>query len=300
VVTQDLVTQVTVCVVIPVFRASLTRAERAALERCHSVLQRYPVAMAAPEGLDCTALSARYPALRKEGFPDQYFASAHAYNCLMLADEFYARFAQYEYILLHQLDAFVFEDQLSDWCERGYDYVGAPWIWSIREPTLPYRVYTAALRRICRLIARPRANDSPPDTFFYRQLAYAAGNGGFSLRRVASMRRALARLPERADLYRNAKPSVRAERATGRWGEDVFFSVEANRYRGCVRVPRFKTAATFAWETSPTIAARVAGIALPFGCHGWDKLHTGDWRPVFARLGYDLDELLRDREALPP
>jgi len=288
-----------VCVVIPVHRNPLTQAERAALERCLSVLHRYPIAIVAPEGLDTGALLRRYPQLRQETFADEYFVSAYSYNKLMLSDEFYARFAAYEYILVHQLDAFVFSDQLHDWCMGGYDYIGAPWIWSSRPPTLPYRLYMGALRKLCRLIGRPNPADLPPDKFFQRQLCYAAGNGGLSLRRVARMREVLARFHERAEVYRTGKPAAWAERPSGRLGEDVFFCVEANRYRRHVKTPGFEVAARFAWEMNPAIAARISGGALPFGCHGWDKLNLDQWRPVFARLGYHLDDLLEGAESGP-
>lgn len=283
-----------VCVVIPVYRDPLTRAEQAALDQCVSVLRRHPISIVAPQRLDAGELLRRHPQSRIEKFSDEFFVSAYSYNKLMLSDEFYARFAAYEYILVHQLDAFVFSDQLQDWCMRGYDYVGAPWIWSQHQPTLPYRLYMAVLSGLCRVIDRPRPDDPPPDKFFQRQLCYAAGNGGLSLRRVASMRDVLARFPRRVEIYRNGPPATWAERPRGRLGEDVFFSIEANRYRRHVKTPGLAVAARFAWETSPAIAASLTGGQLPFGCHGWDKLHLDHWRPVFARLGYQLDELLRE------
>lgn len=44
----------------------------------------------------------------------------------MLSAEFYDRFAAYEYVLIYQLDAFVFADRLAEFCQMGYDYIGAP------------------------------------------------------------------------------------------------------------------------------------------------------------------------------
>ena len=263
-----------------------------AFDRCLSILGRHPIALLAPVSLDTSSLAGDRPALRKESFRDDNFSNAYAYNRLLLSDEFYARFAAYDYILLHQLDAFVFSDQLLEWCRRGYDYVGAPWIWSARDPTLAHRLYSGVMRTACRWIARPDAAAQRPDKFFLRQLSYAAGNGGFSLRRVARMRETLAALPARAELYRSARPGLADDRPAGRWSEDVFFCLEANRYRRHVRIPPLKIAARFAWETNPAIAARLTGGALPFGCHAWDKLHRDQWRPVFAGLGYDLDDIL--------
>ena len=68
----------------------------------------------------------------------------------MLTPDFYARYAGCEYILLYQLDAWVFEDRLDEWCDKGYDYAGAP-------------------------LFAPGSSDL--------QCA-RTGNGGFSLRRV--------------------------------------------------------------------------------------------------------------------
>jgi hypothetical protein len=117
------------------------------------------------------------------------------------------------------------------------------------------------------------------------QFAYSSGNGGFSLRRVAAMRRALAELDARADRYRRA--------STRGWQEDIFFSVEANRYRTRIRIPDARESAHFSWETSPGVAAQLTNGQLPFGCHAWNKEHPEDWRPIFARLGIAIDPLLR-------
>ena len=54
---------------------------------------------------------------------DKYFNSAFvkAYK-----DTLYSRFEKYEYMLIYQLDAFVFSDRLMEFVEAGYDYIGAP------------------------------------------------------------------------------------------------------------------------------------------------------------------------------
>ena len=31
-------------------------------------------------------------------------------------------------MLIYQLDAFVFQDDLAYWCQQNYDYIGAPWL----------------------------------------------------------------------------------------------------------------------------------------------------------------------------
>ncbi len=268
------------CVIVPVYRTDLSPSEQASLHRCLSILGKHPVILAAPDTLDLTALLARHPGLDSEAFPASYFTSVKAYNRLMLADEFYARFATYEYMLIHQLDAFVFSDQLSSWCDRGYDYVGAPWIPHDRVPGRLQLFRSAMRRRYFRLTNRQYRRGQGDH---HAQQHYSAGNGGFSLRRIAALRAVLRRLPERAEPYRQGTRTP--------WAEDLFSSIEANRYRELIRIPGFREALEFSWETHPEVAARCCSVALPFGCHGWDKLHRAQWRPVFASLGLAIDEL---------
>lgn len=269
-----------VCVIVPVYRTDLSPSEQASLERCLKVLGTHPIILAVPDTLDVTGLLARHPGLRCETFSAPYFTSVKAYNRLMLADEFYARFAAYEYMLVYQLDAFVFSDQLLSWCDRGYDYVGAPWIPHGRTPSRLQLIKAAIRRRYFRLTNRQYRQGRGDH---HAQQHYSAGNGGFSLRRIATLRAVLKRLAERSEPYRQGTRTP--------WAEDVFFSVEANRYRTLVRIPGFVESLEFAWENHPQVAADYCRVPLPFGCHGWDKLHRDEWRPVFASLGFAVDEL---------
>ena len=50
------------------------------------------------------------------------------YNRMMLSAGFYELFRDYEYLLICHTDAWIFRDELADWCRRGYDCVAAPWV----------------------------------------------------------------------------------------------------------------------------------------------------------------------------
>lgn len=76
--------------------------------------------------------------------------SWRGYTNLVSSERFYAMFSEYEYILIYQLDAWVFRDELEYWCDQNYDYIGAPF-WF--EPSKDFII----------------------------------GNGGVSLRRVQAM-----------------------------------------------------------------------------------------------------------------
>ena len=136
-----------VAVVIPTYKEGLNPLEKISLDRCRKVLGRYPLIFVAPAGKNFSYVA---PADKVIGFPPQFFQSVAAYSRLLMSPQFYDAFREYEYILIYQLDAFVFYDALEYFCSLGYDYIGAPW------------------PRVCR-----------------RDFGGASiGNGGFSLRNV--------------------------------------------------------------------------------------------------------------------
>ena len=83
-------------------------------------------------------------------------------------------FLDSEYILIYQLDAFVFKDELKEWCQKGYDYIGAPWIATI-ENTIWLKYFNIVARKF-----RSKNKNNREQIFF------KVGNGGFSLRRTSS------------------------------------------------------------------------------------------------------------------
>jgi len=237
--------------------------------------------MIKPASLDLRELLRDNNQLQIESFSDHFFKGVSGYNRLMLSEEFYERFAKYDYILVHQLDAFVFSDELLAWCRRDYDYVGAPWLPSNRVPNW-YTLSRAQLRRIYYRWARKTYRDTK--IINAKQYAYSVGNGGFSLRRTKQMLKVLQSLSARADRYRNGDLE--------RHHEDIFFCVEANRYFHHVKLPNFREAAAFSWELQPAVARELNRGKLPFGCHAWNKMYRDEWRPIFENLGYRLDEIL--------
>lgn len=140
-----------VAVVIPNYRESLTSNEKISLEQVKRILRQYDIFFLLPNSLrinyGCSEIS-------EKRYSDKYFLSRRMYSRFMLSPELYKDFENYDYILVYQLDAFVFEDQLAYFCDLGYDYIGAPWI----------------------------------DGIYFKkdekEKMWHVGNGGFSLRRV--------------------------------------------------------------------------------------------------------------------
>jgi hypothetical protein len=267
----------TVAVVIPVYKKRLSAYEKISLQQCCRVLHRYDIVLAKPHSLDLCNYSTGNKYLHVENFEDAYFASLKGYNQLMLDPLFYERFLKYKFILIYQLDAFVFRDELEYWCSRRYDYVGAPWI-------VPRKSFTkhikSNIRKVWHHLSNKKVEGSnvPTRVQFYNTV----GNGGFSLRRVKKFHRL-------AGLERTLINHYIENSHHNHFNEDAFWSLEVNRRWRRLRIPAYKTALRFSIEEFPAYALQLNHNRLPFGCHAWN-LFVPFWLPFFKQQGYDVSE----------
>lgn len=115
-----------VAIIVPTYRSMLTEFEQISFRQLIKILKSFEIIMVMPEGMELPR-EVEKENLRVEFFDKFFFQSVASYSCLMLTQSFYERFLQYEYILIYQLDAFVFSNKLQSFCNLGYDYIGAPW-----------------------------------------------------------------------------------------------------------------------------------------------------------------------------
>ena len=165
-----------VVVLIPIYKAEITHFEKISLMQCVKILSKYPIKFFAPENLDLKNYSEIYPNLSVEVFDPVFFKNIQTYNNLMLSSIFYKRFIGYKYMLIYQLDAFVFRDELEFWCNKGFDYIGSPWF----DHNLINNIHQSLFQSKYLLIK------------FFKRLFFSnnknfVGNGGLSLRRVKTL-----------------------------------------------------------------------------------------------------------------
>ena len=144
----------TAVVVIPVYKETPSDSEQIAYRQCIAVLGEFPIVVVAPKGFDLGYYKDSHPSVDILFFESQYFQSVQGYNRFLLYPKFYESFVDYDCMLIYQLDAFVFRNELLHWCSQDYAYIGAPWFEGFTEAT--------------------------PEAGFI-----GVGNGGFSLRRPA-------------------------------------------------------------------------------------------------------------------
>ncbi|MFN8356515.1 MAG: DUF5672 family protein [Spirosomataceae bacterium] len=266
-----------VAVVIPIYRSTLTPHEQISLQQCLKVLAQYPIVVVKPVSLELIGWQPYLPVIQQISLPDYYFEGIAGYNKMMLSATFYQQFSQFDYILIHQLDAFVFSDQLQNWCQKGYDYIGAPWLKDVDFKSTWEEQWFNLKKWIAIRWNLKKADGITPKEI---QSINSVGNGGFSLRKVNTFLQAIAQFSAEIEHY--------LTQPQHHFNEDVFWSIEVNRRGRYLQIPDWRVALHFAVEFFPEKAYRFNNQQLPFGCHAWDIHETEFWRPYFKAQGYDI------------
>jgi len=250
----------TVTIVIPIYKSDISKTERMSLQQCFKVLRNYEIVFIHPEGLDVSSLNFGGK-IKSETFPSKYFTNVLGYNSLMLFEKFYQRFLDSKYILIYQLDAFVFKDELLNWCMKDYDYIGAPWISS----------KNTVLKKVLHLFSSRKKKER-------QKIFFKVGNGGFSLRNVLKSYKIT------KELKNEIKVNLRRDKDDFYIMEDVFWSIVVPKHFSDFKIPDYKEALGFSMDRKPDIALKLNKNQLPFGCHGFDKPKVEQfWKPILEK-----------------
>lgn len=240
-----------VAVLIPIYKTTLNAQDLISLKQTYQVLGNYTLIVIHPEGLDLSQVSKDFPRLQFKSFAPYYFKDIVGYNKLMLAQEFYEAFVDYEYILIDQLDVFIFKDELTEWCNKGYDYIGAPWI-RRKVYKLPIVKQLISLYVWWKHLKGERSQFDRYDKI---------GNGGLSLRKVKSHIDVIKNQPEDVKLYAEINNRKHL------FNEDTFWAMEPKNFK----YPTVEEAMLFSYNKYPELSYKLTGGKTPFGCHGWTK-----------------------------
>ena len=168
------------CIVIPIYKKELDCVEEISLKRLYKVLvedaqpfhmDEYrdwdapDVYLVCPQGLDTSNYEKIFKLyLKKKEFDPKYFESTATYSQLCLSYDFYNSFSDYKYMLIYQLDCYLFEDKIDEWCNKGYDYVGGP------------------------ILSTDCGWDTVKKSQKGKKWQPYVGNGGFSLRKISTFK----------------------------------------------------------------------------------------------------------------
>jgi len=274
-----------VALVIQVYKPQFSSNEKISLTQLTRVLSRYPIVLISPDNMDTTA----YKALLKDQlvnvvtFHPKYFMDLKGYNRLLLSRMYYKPLLEYDHILIHHTDSFVFRDEVDYWTSKDYDNIGAP-------------VYQY---------------DGTPNPLHY----ICTGNGGLCLRKVSTFyelsamnkiiyrfsdirenfikynwRGRLYRMPYYALMLSTLGARLNSKFNRIKQNEDVIWGHYVPKY-----IPKFKNAPfedgyRFSMEFNCDHLMTMNKGQLPFGCHGWHRGMFRDfWKPHIEAFGYTID-----------
>jgi len=274
----------TVAVVVPVYREHLTADEKISYRHLNNFLGDYDKYLVAPE-----TLKIAYSEFRIKRFSKDFFRNTVSYSALLLSRDFYQAFADYEFVLIYQLDALVFSDQLAEWCESAWDYIGAPWLNCedadfVDVPTVGNGGFS--LRRVPSFL---KVIDSPGydlELVRYQKALHAAeplylqdGPVKLSLPRRLIQRFGLSNQTQADILEQTLKNKAEAFGIN----EDYFWSFKAKKYYSDFKIAPVSEALRFSFEVQPRRCYELNNFQLPFGCHAWNRYDRKFWEPFLLK-----------------
>ncbi|HCM92405.1 MAG TPA: hypothetical protein DIS78_07570 [Lachnospiraceae bacterium] len=256
----------TCCVIIPIYNTIPTENEKISIKRNCTVLKDYDIFFVQPFLMNSDAYEVLIAEIYKDEmlsrpdesisisfddhihfrqFKNKYFRSNKTYSRLLLSEDFYRQFIDYEYMLIAQTDTYILntDHTLDEFIqisrERSYDYWGAVW------PEGPFnKPYTLKDRFKLMVVKEPRK--------------LRVGNGGFSLRHIVNTINLIRRRKNLIDLY-------------WRFNEDMFFSwfayVPDDKYRAASE----EEAYDFALEAN--MKEEIERGRVPYAVHAWEKYY---------------------------
>jgi hypothetical protein len=260
-----------VVVVVPIYKRYLSPDDHVSIQSFLKHLKGYDFHAVVPEHL-LNGVEGLPDSFQYTPFPDRYFRNIDSYSRLLLSKEFYAAFQMYDYILIGQTDALVLSSDLQAWCEKGWDYIGAPWAKNFKTHSgIEFE---------------------------------GVGNGGFSLRNVASSIRVLnTKVSPFVDYsldpkprwwhwrrikkvmifinwFRHFLPKIPLEKYLKKHyygAEDIFWGKYAKHFDPLISVATIDEALLFSFEADPAGSYEKTGHILPFGCHAWARYDRNFW-----------------------
>jgi hypothetical protein len=255
-------------IIIPVYKSNLDDSELFSLNQLILTLGDFTIYFIKPHALSLK----NYPEnnIKVLSFEDKYFDSVKGYNELLTSLFFFKKFRHFTHMLIYQLDALVFKNELLMWSNKEYDYIGAPW----------FKGYSSGE---------------------YPQDIIGVGNGGFSLRKINKSISILMRLKfvilifkiqnklnllfrkqinglsyiqvKLYQIFKINNDSIYLEKILNQdyFNEDGFWSIWiANTFKD-FKVASIEDSIKFSFEVNPETLYLLNNSILPFGCHGWMK-----------------------------
>ena len=226
------------CIVVPVYKDKLDITEELSFKRLKELIGKtVDVYLICPEGINTKQYKKIYSQIKIKEFDKKWFENTKSYSHLLINYDFYKAFDEYEYMYIYQLDCYLFKNELQEWVNKGYDYIGGP-------------------------ILSPLSGWAEPN----KQWKPIVGNGGFSLRKIEKFKEITDPNGEYRTYY-----NITDETLKDLEFEDKYFcKFVYNRYE--FNTPDWREAMYFAFDMNVNIYYDNMNFkGFPMACHAWPK-----------------------------
>nr|WP_315234325.1 DUF5672 family protein [uncultured Flavobacterium sp.] len=267
----------TLCVVvIPVHNDKPSYFELISFKQCFDVFKKHSIKIIAPVGLNLDGYKQVVSTFEIIAIDPIWQSSIEKYNKLKLSWFFYDQFKEFDFLLTYELDAFVFKDEIDFWCQKNYDYIGAPWFVGYSVPTSDEII--------------------------------GVGNSGFSLRKISAMKNAIHKIYFDERNYNLSSKKKRIKAKIKRFlffvnifrkenytiqnslhvNEDWFISDVIPKFIVDFNIAPINDAIKFSFEVNPSYLFEINNQNLPTGCHAWNVYDFEFWKPHIVNCGYNF------------
>ena len=246
------------CIVIPVYKDKLDCTEELSLKRLYEVIDEDThVYLVCPKGMNIDEYKKIYPSIKLKEFDKKWFESTVSYSQLLINYNFYKSFDKYTYMCIYQLDCYIFKNEIGKWCDKGYDYVGAPIISEMAG-------WSEVMKN--------------------GKWKPAVGNGGFSIRKISTFKD-LTNPKGEFRTYYNIDDEILSKVKF----EDKYFCNDIIRYYD-IEIPDWREACLFAIDMNADIFYNNFKLKeLPVGCHAWPK-NIRYWKNVMKGITDEISD----------
>jgi hypothetical protein len=272
-------------VLIPIYSSTLTALEIVSLRQCLRIFKQHTITLVTNKKVDLTVYnevsSEENIELKFEFFNETFFGSVYAYSQLLLNRSFYQRFSQFDYILIYQLDGFVFKDELAYWCSKNYDYIGAPWFLHYGKGYSGNKLWKVgnggvSLRKVSTFL---NAFDAP---FPFLSSWYFVKS--IRLKQLIPMGIRTLRMLFVVLFSQKTVEHILNDYTDERVNEDCFWAEAFQHTNLKLEIPDVLTGARFCLEKKPSYVYKLIGEQLPFCCHAFEKFeYETFWKEIIQR-----------------
>ena len=259
-------TNKTYCIVIPAYQEHLNTMSMIALQSLADRTNLYEhTYLAIPEGLNIDEYRKIFKNIKIKEFDSTYFKSMFTYSQLCISYNFYTSFAEYDYMLLYQLDCYLFHDEIQQFVDMGYDYIGGP-IFSINSGWKTVKKNKPAI-----------------------------GNGGLSLRRIQKF----IELTDPQGEFRTSNRLSDNILSSIKF-EDLYFCDTIPRLYGVkLNCPTLDIALQFSWDQSveyiDALLHNVNLFKMPMGAHAINKF-VDYWKQHIPEITDDVCDKIKNKQ----